>query len=201
MEMFGSQGGIRPVSLDDASVLQSIYAGYVENTVVSFETVAPTVEEFRERIRTISRDFPYLVYEKDGRVLGYAYAHKCFERKAYDWDAETTVYLDQSERGRGIGRALYGALIDLLKLLGYRNLYAIIVSENVESCLFHERNGFKLFSVFHKTGWKSGRWLDVSWYERQIGSFEGAPSPTTSISELAPSEITAICERYGVLAR
>ncbi len=201
MELSESHGEIRPVSLDDAPVLQAIYADYVEKTVVSFETVAPSVEEFRERIRTISRDFPYLVYEKDGRVLGYAYAHKCFERKAYDWDAETTVYLDPSERGRGIGRVLYGALVDILTLLGYRNLYAIIVSENTESCSFHERNGFKLFSVFHKTGWKSGRWLDVSWYERQIGSFEGAPSPTTSISELSQSEILAICERYGVLAR
>ena len=201
MELFGSHGRIRPVSLDDAPALQAIYAGYVEDTVVSFETVAPDLEEFRERIRAISRDFPYLVYERDGRVLGYAYAHKCFERKAYDWDAETTIYLAPLERGNGVGRVLYGALIDILSLLGYRNLYAIIVSENVESCRFHERNGFKLFSVFHKTGWKKGRWLDVSWYERQIGAFEGAPSPTTSISELPQNEIVAICERHSVLPR
>ena len=70
MDLFASYGRIRPVSLNDAPVLQAIYAVYVENTVVSFETVAPSVEEFRERIREISHDFPYLVYEKDGRVLG-----------------------------------------------------------------------------------------------------------------------------------
>ena len=199
MEPSHPAGIIRLASPDDASALQAIYAYYVENTVVSFETVAPDVAEFRERIRDISRDFPYLVYERDGAILGYAYAHKCFVRKAYDWDAETTIYLASNQQGKGIGRALYRALVDILKLLEYRNLYAIIVSENIDSCRFHERNGFKLFSVFRKTGWKMNRWLDVSWYERKIGVFEGVPSPTLSIREIQRDVIDAICRQYSDL--
>lgn len=196
MKPLGPKGRIRLASLDDANVLRAIYAPYVEKTVVSFETAAPGVEEFRERVREISRDFPYLVYERNGKILGYAYAHKCFARKAYSWDAETTVYLDVNERGQGIGSALYGALIEILTALEYRNLYAVVVSENKESCRFHVKCGFKLFCVFHKSGWKDGRWLDVSWYERQIGSFEGTPSETRSISELSPDFIDEICVRH-----
>lgn len=197
MEQSVPKGRIRLASLDDADDLSAIYAPYVERTVVSFETTPPDSEEFRERVRKISSDFPFLVYETNGKILGYAYAHKCFTRKAYSWDAETTVYLDINERGRGIGRALYGALIEILAALEYRTLYAVVVSENKESCRFHTRCGFKLFSVFRKTGWKNGRWLDVSWYERQIGSFDGEPSEPRSISELSQGFINEICEFYS----
>ena len=186
---------IRLANAEDADALQRIYAYYVEDseTVVSFETEAPDVAEFRRRIQQISAAFPYLVCEQDGRLLGYAYAHKCFERAAYQWCAETTVYLSRDARGLGIGRALYFALIQLLTKLDYRVLYAVIVSENRDSCLFHDRLGFRLFSVFSQSGWKSGRWLDVSWYELKCGSFDGEPSPPRLITDLSANEIERVC--------
>ncbi len=197
MSVCNSSGIVRLATLEDAPILQQIYAYYVDKTVVSFETKAPDVDEFRSRIQQISRDFPYLVYESDGRILGYAYAHRCFEREAYAWNAETTVYLDVNERGHGVGGRLYGALIEFLTAMEYRNLYAVIVSENVESCRFHERNGFKLFSVFKKSGWKDGRWLDVSWYDLQVASFDGPPVYPLSFSTLSEEYVNDVCRRFS----
>lgn len=193
----------RMARLDDAPQLQRIYAPYVEDPdlVVSFETVAPDAREFERRIRSVSPEFPYLVCEEDGEILGYAYAHRCFERAAYRWCAETTVYVSRNARGRGVGTALYGALIELLATLGYRNLYAVVVSENVESCRFHENSGFRLIGVFERSGWKFGRWLDVSWYERSLNSFEDAPSEPLSIQALPMETIDAALRRAdGVLS-
>ena len=190
--------GVRRATLQDAPRLQKIYDYYVADpeVVVSFETVAPDVAEFETRMSAIGRDFPYFVYEaEDGAILGYAYAHKCFERAAYRWDVETTIYLARDARGRGVGRALYGALIDALGALGYKSLYAVIVSENEESCKFHERMGFRLFALFRRTGWKSGRWLDVAWYELQLGEFATPPKEPTSFSELPENVVDSILAR------
>lgn len=193
-----TNGKIRLATPDDASKLLNIYAYYVERTVVSFETDTPSVDEFRGRIRSISLDFPYLIYEENSTIIGYAYASRCFARAAYMWDAETTAYLDFRRRGRGVGSALYETLIEILGVLGYKNLYAVITSENEESLKFHEKNGFSRFCIFDKAGWKSGRWLDVSWFERKIGTFEGVPMPPLSISDVSQELISDICARHSV---
>lgn len=103
------------------------------------------------------------------RIVGYASAHRAFERAAYSWTAETAVYVDRDWRRRGIGEALYSALIAILEAQGVRTLYAVVVAENRASVEFHRRAGYREFATFKESGWKFGRWLDVVWLERTLG--------------------------------
>ena len=175
---------MRFVRLDDVPKLQSIYSYYVDSTVVSFEIEAPDVEEFKRRVTSISQRDPYLVYCENDELLGYAYAHPAFERAAYAWCAETTVYVDPQARSRGIGRILYRRLVDYLSRQGYKILYAVVVAENEESCAFHLKNGFHRVALFPKAGFKLGRWLDVVWFERILGAFPSEPKRPISIKDV-----------------
>lgn len=186
---------IRPVGLEDVPALQEIYSFYVEQTVISFEYVAPSVQEFERRVKKFSKECPFLVYCENNRILGYAYAHPAFERAAYAWCAETTIYLAKEAKGRGIGKRLYSALIELLSLQGFVKAYAIIVVNNSESCFFHEKNGFVKAALFHKTGYKFGQWLDVVWYEREIRSSHGCPSALLSFREIPYEQVMKICSK------
>ncbi|MCR4704839.1 MAG: GNAT family N-acetyltransferase, partial [Lachnospiraceae bacterium] len=117
---------IRKVRLEDAERLVEIYSYYVENTAISFEYEAPSVEEFRGRISNILKKHPYIVLEEDGLIMGYAYAGPFKGRAAYDHSCEMTIYLDRNAKGNGYGRALYEALEKSLKEMGMLNLYACI---------------------------------------------------------------------------
>lgn len=155
---------IRPLqALDDAAALAAIYAPFVADTSISFETVPPTAEEMRERL--LHLPLPGYVFEEDGRILGYCYAHLWKERPAYGHTLETTLYLIPEAQGRGIGRQLMGALIPACRAWGARVLIACITAENERSCRFHEALGFRRASLFHAVGYKFGRWLDVADYE------------------------------------
>ncbi|MBQ9873907.1 MAG: N-acetyltransferase [Thermoguttaceae bacterium] len=180
---------VRPVSPEDVPALREIYSYYVEQTTVSFEFASPSVEEFRRRVDLASSACPYLVYCERDRILGFAYARPAFERPAYAWLAETSVYVDRSARGRGIGKSLYGGLISLLASQGYKALYAIVTAENKESCIFHQRNGFKTAAVFSNAGFKFGRWLDVVWYERVVGNYDALPRPPRAFVDLSPETV------------
>lgn len=168
---------IRSAAAEDAARLLEIYGYYVRDTAVSFEIDVPDAEEFRRRIEhTLERD-PYLVAEEDGAVLGYAYAGTFKARAAYDHCREVTVYLDKDARGRGLGRALYGALERELKKRGVTNLYACIASPVKEdeyltnaSENFHRRMGYVLAGTFHRCGFKFGRFYDMIWMEKLIGA-------------------------------
>ena len=116
---------LRFATPQDAPGLLEIYAPYVTGTIVSFEYDVPTVEEFARRIQDTTARFPYLVWEEDGALLGYAYAHPYAARPAYQWSAELTVYLRQGAARRGLGSRLYGALFDLLRLQGVRTVYGV----------------------------------------------------------------------------
>lgn len=168
---------IKTVNADDAAELIAIYAPYVTDTAVSFEYEVPTVREFTERIEKIGSVYPYIkaVYDT-GAIVGYAYASRYKERKAYDWAVETTVYVRQDSRRSGIGRALYGALENSLKDMGILNMYACISVPagddpylDSDSLYFHEKMGFGLAGRFHNAGYKFGRWYDIVWMEKQIG--------------------------------
>lgn len=152
---------IRPATVADASSIADIYAPYVEETVISFETEAPSAEEMARRIAEISSHGPYIVWEQDGAILGYAYAHPWKERTAYCHTLETTVYLHPDAYGRGIGVALMRRLIDDCRERGFHVLVACITSENTRSIRFHESLGFVKASHFRQVGYKKGRWLDV----------------------------------------
>ena len=164
---------IRNATVDDAADLLKIYAHYVENTAITFEVTTPTLEEFRTRIATTLKNFPYLVAELENQIIGYAYAGKFVGREAYKISAELTIYLDKNFRGRGIGRKLYSELERRLKISGVKNLYACIGYPEVEdefltfaSVKFHERLGFKICGKFTDCGYKFNRRYSMVWMEK-----------------------------------
>ena len=159
---------IRVATEADVPAILEIYAPYVQDTTVTFEYDIPTREEFLNRFRAVTRDYPWLVWEEDGKILGYAYASRPFERVAYSWCAEPSIYLKSTAQGQGVGRKLYTALEELLKRQGYRVLLALITGENRASVAFHERLGYTVCGEIHRCGWKFGRWLNVFWMEKSL---------------------------------
>ncbi len=167
---------LRDALPEDGAALLAIYKPYVEQTAISFECQAPTLEEFENRIRTISAKYPYLTAEIDGRVVGYAYAHAFGERAAYNLTAELSVYVERDERRGGIGRLLYEELERRLKAAGYHSMIAVITApqeendpySSLDSQKFHARMGFVKAGHLHQCGYKFGRWYDVVHMERLI---------------------------------
>ncbi len=157
---------IRPVNPEtDAASIAAIYKPYVESTTISFENVAPDAHEMKRRIIEITQHCPYYVWEENGTVLGYCYAHPWKERPAYSPTLETTIYLAPEATERGIGRKLMNELIAECRRRGFHSLIACITAENTVSCAFHERLGFVRVSHFIEVGYKSGRKLDVVDYQ------------------------------------
>lgn len=168
---------VENVSPEDAEELVRIYSVYVTDTAISFEYEVPSVEEFERRIKNISSRYPYLkAVNENGEILGYAYAGSFKDRKAYDWSVETTIYLRQDCRGKGIGTLLYDFLEQELKKMGILNMNACIAYTREEdehlsndSRYFHEAMGFSLVGTFHQSGYKFGKWYDMIWMEKMIG--------------------------------
>lgn len=146
---------IRLAHPDDASAIRAIYAPVVTHTPISFETVAPTVEEMRQRIEQTLKDFPWLVYEGAGEVLGYAYACQHRTRAAYQWSVDVSVYIHERCRRQGIGRKLYTALFELLRRQGFYNVFAGIALPNPASVALHEAMGMQAIGVYEKVGYKT----------------------------------------------
>ena len=168
----------------DVPAILEIYAPYVENTTITFEYDVPGREEFIQRFLDITRQFPWLVWEEEGQILGYAYAAPPYTRSAYQWCAEPSIYLKPEAQGRGIGRKLYTALEEILKLQGYQVLYALITQDNISSLRFHEKQGYRRKVLFDNCGFKFGRWLGVYWLEKRLISVEIPKSFPTSFLEL-----------------
>ena len=168
---------IRLATERDLSQILAIYAPYVENTTVSFEYTPPTPEEFWQRFLKITEKFPWLVWEENGEIVGYAYACAPFERAAYQWCCEPSIYVRQDARGRGIGKKLYTVLERLLRLQGFRISYAIITSENADSLAFHEHMGYRHLAAFPGCGYKHGKHLDITWMEKTLLSAELPMTP------------------------
>ena len=152
----------------DVPEILSIYAPYILDTTVTFEYEVPTEEEFLARFRAITARYPWLVWEEDGRVLGYAHGSAPFERAAFRWSCEASVYLRPEARGRGGGRKLYTALEKILAYQGHRICYAIITGENEASLRFHRKLGYRLTAQMPGCGFKFGRWLGVTWMEKEL---------------------------------
>ncbi len=170
---------IRSANPEDAEALLGIYAYYVEKTAITFEYDLPSVEEFRKRIENTLKQYPYLLYEEEGRILGYAYAGPLKERAAYNRSVETSIYVDKEARKGGIGRKLYEALEEGLKEQKITNLYACIAYPIEEdpyldrnSIDFHEHMGYELIGRFHKCAWKFRTWYDMVWMEKFIAPHE-----------------------------
>ena len=168
---------IRVAKEADLQQMLDIYSYYVQQTTYSFEYTLPTLAEFTQRFRKITQRFPWLVWEEEGRVMGYAYGSAPFEREAYQWCSELSVYVDRPFQGRGIGRKLYTAAEQILKLQGFRRIYAIITGENEVSKKFHQALGYETVAVFPHCGVKFGKSLATVWMEKVISSVEIPTNP------------------------
>ena len=175
---------IRIATEADVPAILAIYAPYVKHTTVSFEYDVPCKKEFMQRFYDITAQFPWLVWEEDGEILGYAYASYPYARAAYRWCAEPSVYLKPEAQGRKIGTNLYAALEEILKIQGYQVLYALITEENAPSLAFHEKLGYRKSVLFPSCGFKLGRWLGVYWLEKRLVSVETPKSFPTPFSQL-----------------
>ena len=166
---------IRDVKLEDAKRLVEIYSPYVLNTAVSFEYKVPTVAEFEERIRNITKKYPYLVCETDGKIIGYVYASAYSSREAYNWTIDTSIYVDKDCRRSGVGSLLYKELEKRLKAIGIVNLLAGVAFIEKEdeylthdSPKFHLSQGYTEVAHMKTVGKKFDRWYDLIWYQKKI---------------------------------
>ncbi len=175
---------VRIATEQDIPRILEIYGPYILNTTISFEYTVPTMGEFTDRFRQITVQFPWLVWEEEGIVLGYAYGSPPFHRAAYQWSAEASIYLDPQARGRGIGRKLYTALEDVLTRQGYRKVYAIITSDNEDSMAFHRAMGYTFTASFPDCAFKFGKRMGIVWMEKLLNSYNlpsSEPLPFPSI--------------------
>lgn len=170
-------GAVRDAVPADAARCAGIYAPYVRDTAISFETAAPSAEEMAERIAAAQRDHAWLVLEDEGVVTGYAYAGPFMSRAAYRWSASVSVYLDGARRGAGGGRALYTSLLERLTERGMRTVLAGVALPNDASEGLHRALGFVPAGTYRRVGWKQGRWHDVAWYQKDLVTDWSAPEP------------------------
>ena len=189
---------IRMASPEEAGALLEIYRPYVAKTAISFEYQVPSPEEFRNRIGHILDRYPWLVLERDQEIAGYAYAAPFKERAAYDWAVETTIYIGWEHRGRGYGRMIYQKLEEILARQNILNLNACIACTRLDdpyltnaSMESHRHMGYRLVGEFRQCGYKFGRWYDMVWMEKLLGTHPEQPRPVIPVSELAGSGIVA----------
>jgi phosphinothricin acetyltransferase len=172
----------------DAEAIAAIYAPYVRDTAISFETEPPSVEEMRGRIRAVVAWTPWLVCEREGRVVGYAYAGRFHARAAYQWTVEVTVYVESASHRVGVGRTLYGVLLDALRLQGFRVAVGIIALPNPPSVALHERLGFVNVGVAAGLGFKHGRWHDVGWWRLELQRLDDPPVAPRPLAAVVGTE-------------
>jgi L-amino acid N-acyltransferase YncA len=157
---------IRDADAADAAACARIYGPFVRNTAVSLEEAAPSVEEMAQRIETVGGVYPWLVAETgSGAVAGFAYGSQHRVRASYRWAADVSVYVDPGMHRRGVGRALYGVLFELLRAQGFHIACAGITLPNPGSVGLHEALGFQLVGVYRRIGYKLGAWRDVGWWQ------------------------------------
>ncbi len=159
---------IRPVTLADAQAINSIYNYYIENTAITFEEETLDSSEMKKRILEYTEDYPWLVYEENGGIVAYCYAAKWRTRSAYRYSVETSVYVDKDLQGKGIGFALYTALLNELKKKRVHAVIAGITLPNERSQKLHEKLGFIKIAQFEEVGFKFQSWFDVGYWELQI---------------------------------
>lgn len=159
---------LRPATIDDATACQEIYAPFVTDNWVSFETEVPSVEEVARRIATYSSTHAWIIAEINGVCAGYAYGTQHRSRASYRTSCDIAVYVKPAFVRCGIGRALYTDLLPRLRQLGYHAAFAGIALPNAASIGLHEAMGFTLVGIYREVGWKYGSWRDVSWWQRLL---------------------------------
>lgn len=184
---------IRLAAASDAEQILNIYAPYVKNTVISFETEVPTREDMESRIGHSQEKHVWIVLEENNEILGYAYSSKHRERSAYRWSVDVSVYIKEGFHRRGIGKVLYTSLLEIIKCQGYCNVYAGICLPNEKSVGIHEYFGFRKIAHYSRVGYKLGNWHDVGWWELFLQQHDPEPEEPLSIREIEPVKL---CEAF-----
>ena len=156
---------LRDAEPSDGDAICSIYNEYILNTTITFEETPVQAEEMASRIRLVTQSYPWLVYEKDSRIVGYAYAGKWKERSAYRYSVETAIYMDSRHVGKGIGTQLMKELLNRLKAVSLHSVISGIALPNPASIALCEKLGFKKVAHFSEVGYKKNRWVDVGYWE------------------------------------
>ncbi|MBQ6878505.1 MAG: N-acetyltransferase [Oscillospiraceae bacterium] len=177
-------GKIRLATVDDAEKILRVYAPYIEKTAITFEYEIPSLSEFSERISKTLEKYPWIVFEEDGKILGYAYGGPEHKRAAYQWTVGVSVYVDESAKGKGIGSALYEKILDILKKQNFCLCYALINDDNEASMRMHEKFGFVRTGIRKNCGFKHGKWHSIVFLEKQLNEFSVPPEPIIPINEL-----------------
>jgi L-amino acid N-acyltransferase YncA len=178
---------IRMANQSDGEQVAAIYAPYVCETAISFEVVPPTEVEMRQRISALTAMYPWLVCTRGDDLLGYAYASRHRDRAAYQWSTDVSVYVRADAQRRGIGRALYAALLGIVTAQGFYRAYAGITLPNASSVGLHEAMGFRPVGVYRAVGYKLGAWHDVGWWDLALAPVGAAPPPPRSVMTVRDS--------------
>lgn len=174
--MSGGMSNVRDALVCDAEECTAIYAPYVTDTAITFESEPPLPAEMAVRIATALRTHAWVVLENQGRVVGYGYGGPFKSRAAYRWSCEVSVYLERGLRRTGGGRALYSALLDRLAERGFRTAVAGMTLPNDASVGLHRAMGFEPVGTYRRIGWKHGTWHDVAWVQRTITTGQDPPA-------------------------
>lgn len=159
---------IREVKLSDAKAIVDIYNYYILNTNITFEEKQLTVDDMEERIIEKTAKHPWIVYERNGQVIGYAYLSGWHSRSAYRYSNEASIYLDRNEKGHGIGKELFAKLLEVSRGYGVHTIVSGITIPNKESISLHEKFGFKKIAEFEEIGFKNNKWLNVGYWQKLL---------------------------------
>lgn len=159
---------IRAVNLNDVEELLEIYNYYVINTVVNFDEKPYSLKDFTEKVELITKDYPFIVFEENNKILGYAYGSRFRPRPAYNYTVESTVYVKHGEHGKQIGSKLYTELIKLLKEQKFKSVLGVLTIPNPASVKLHEKFGFTQVADLKDVGFKFDEWLDVGMFQLKL---------------------------------
>jgi L-amino acid N-acyltransferase YncA len=182
---------IRLARPSDGEAIHAIYAPIVADSAISFEVGVPSADEMARRVAATMPSHPWLVVDQDGEVVAYAYGSQHGDRAAYGWSVDVSVYVRPDHHRKGLGRALYTALLEILRLQGFTAAFAGITLPNPGSVGIHEAVGFVPVGVYRNVGWKNGSWHDVGWWQHQLRfpDADGAPGPLRTLDDLTATEL------------
>ena len=162
---------VRSIQQTDIAEVLSIYEYYVINSAATFEEEVPTLQEFTDRVNDILKKYPYLVYEENGQIIGYAYASVFRTRVAYRFSTEVSVYVHKDHFHKGVGKALYAKLLSMLKKQGYHTAIGGLTLPNDNSIKLHEHFGFKKVAEFKDSGFKFGQWHSTGFWQLMMDDY------------------------------
>lgn len=190
---------IRLASTQDAEEIAGIYRPFVDETAISFESTPPTTAQMAERIEQALEKHSWWVCAYHDQVVGYAYAGALRTRAAYRFTAEASVYVSPQHHRKGIARALYQLLHNILLLQGFKTCYAGMTAPNPASKAFHESMGYLHMATYSNVGFKNGEWHSTEWFHKSLAPTQGAPEELLTLTELSPQRVEEAIAQASLL--